>query len=337
MVRDSVNGESAQSRYSTFSQDLIQKTKILEDALPVKDESCRSRFFLHPEKTPKVCLFFHGFTATPEQFAAIGEYFFEAGYNVLIPLLPGHGIAGNWNQENPPPLPEEQQSYKDVGIYWLQMSQEIGKEVVIGGLSGGSTLCAWLAIERAIQIHRALLFAPYLSGSNKVVDLFVWTFNIYFQWKTKPGHAHFGYDGFLMPALRLFLEMGEEILEMAKTRYSAPMFIISSASDRAVGEKAHEALFEAVSRHQPKSWYDCFDQGLDIQHNMMTKAEGNEHLDLLLAIAKAYIDSEITWNEVEQIRDLLNQGYSFKTAVTQLHLSQHVSPDLFLMLATSEH
>lgn len=32
--------------------------------------------------------------------------------------------------------------------------------------------------------------------------------NIYFEWKTRPGKgkAHFGYDSFLTPALRVFLD-----------------------------------------------------------------------------------------------------------------------------------
>lgn len=330
------NSDSVQSRYSTFANNLIQKIKAYEDSLPLRDETCRSRFLLHPSPTSKVCLFFHGFTATPEQFLTIGEAFFQAGYNVLIPLLPGHGIAGDWNKDHPPPLPEEQQIYKDFGIYWLQMSQELGDKVVIGGLSGGSTLCAWLALERAVQIDRALLFAPYLSGSNMLVDLVVRSFNIYFEWQTKPGLADFGYDGFLMPALRLFLNMGKDIFEMAKNRYAAPMFIISSASDLAVGSEEHEDLFKTVIQHQPKSWYYCFSRVWDIQHNMMTEAEGNEHVDLVIAIAKAYIESDVTWDEVEKMRHLMQQGYSFQNAVDQLDLGNRVSPDLVIMLTMAD-
>jgi hypothetical protein len=57
------------------------------------------------------------------------------------------------------------------------------------------TLAAWLALECPDQIDRALVFAPYLSSSNKLVDLFVQILNIYFEWRTEPGKAHFGYDG----------------------------------------------------------------------------------------------------------------------------------------------
>ncbi len=321
------------SNYSTFTSALIQETKAYEETLPLMAQTSGSRFFIQPDFSEKVCLFFHGFTATPDQFVPIGEAFFQAGYNVLIPLLPGHGIAGKWDRENPPPLPENQQIYQEFGLRWLEIAQSFGKKVIVAGLSGSGTLAAWLALERPEQIYRTLVFAPYLSGSNKVVDLFVRIFNIYFEWRTKPGVAKFGYDGFLMPALRIFLDMGIDVLEQAQKTKAAPMLIVSSESDRAVGDREHEALFEAVLKWQPKSWYIHFDRVWDIPHNMMTVAEGNKYRDLLIAIAKAYVESDLTWAEIEQMSARIKQGYSFDTVVNQMHLHQRISPDLSSAIA----
>lgn len=124
------------------------------------------------------------------------KLFFQAGYNVIIPLLPGHGIAGEWDKDNPPPLPENKQIYQEFGLHWLQIAQSLGEKIIVGGLSGSGTLVAWLALERSEQIYRTLAFAPFLSSSNNVVDLVVERFNFYFKWRTKPGLAHFGYEGF---------------------------------------------------------------------------------------------------------------------------------------------
>lgn len=318
--------------YSTLTKAIVGETWALENALPLIDETCRSRFFLHPIPTSKVCLFFHGFTATPEQFVPIGETFFKVGYNVLIPLLPGHGQAGNWDKDNPPPLPENQLIYQQFGLKWLEQVQSLGKQVVIGGLSGGSTLAAWLALERPQQINRALIFAPYLSNSNKVVDLFVKIVNIYFEWQTASGTTSFGYDGFLMSALRVFLDMGQDVLERAENSFAAPMFIVSSESDRAVGNEDHKALFDAVLKRQPKAWYHCFDKVLDIPHNMMTFIEGNKYRNLLIAIAKAYVESDLTWAEVDEIGDRMMQGKPFSSIVSELNLTGRVSPDLSTMI-----
>ena len=318
------------NNYSTFITALVRETKAREDTVGVR-ENCRSRFFLHSSPSPKVCLFLHGFTATPEQFVPIGEAFFKAGYNVLIPLLPGHGLAGNWDRSHPPPLPKDSQPYQQFSLYWLQQAQALGK-VILGGLSSGSTICAWLALERPQQIDRALLFAPYLSSSNKLVDLFVQILNIYFEWKTEPGKAHFGYDGFLMPALEVFLDMGEDVLNRARQSVAAPMLIVSSQSDRAVSSKDHQALFEAVLKFQPKSWYICFDRALNIPHNMMTFAEGNDHQNLLITIAKAYVESDLIWAEVKEMGYQMAQGKTFNTVVSELNLSQRVPPDIAAMM-----
>jgi esterase/lipase len=291
-----------------------------------------SQFLLQPE-SDKVCLFFHGFTAIPEQFAIIGKAFYRAGYHVLIPLLPGHGIAGEWDGDNPPPLPEDRQAYQEFGLHWLEIARSVGKEIIIGGLSGGSTLAAWLALERPEQISKNLIFAPYLSGSSKVVDLFVRIFNIYFKWQHDPQVVSFGYDGFAMPALRLFLDMGTEILEKAQTQKAAPMLIVSSQSDRAVGNREHEKLFHAAVRLQPQSWYVCFDDVLDIPHNMMTQAEGNEHVDLLISLSLAYANSDATWAEIVTLRDRLKQGDAFEIAIEQLHLHGRVAPAMAAMMA----
>ena len=121
------------SNYSNLTDVMVQETRVQEDRLPLMDEACRSRFLLHPSPSPKVCLFFHGFTAIPYQFVPIGEAFFKAGYNVLIPLLPGHGRSGNWDKSNPPPLPEDPQLYQQFGLRWLQQAQELGDQVIVGG------------------------------------------------------------------------------------------------------------------------------------------------------------------------------------------------------------
>lgn len=83
------------TNYAATIAAIVQRTQVREDALPLRNLACRSRFFFQANPTEKVCLFFHGFTAGPYQFVPMGEAFFRAGYNVIIPLMPGHGEAGD--------------------------------------------------------------------------------------------------------------------------------------------------------------------------------------------------------------------------------------------------
>jgi len=296
--------------YSTTIDAIAQQAKTHEDALPLRNEKCRSKFFFQPNPAPKVCLFFHGFTAGPYQFEPLGEALFQAGYNVLVPLQPGHGIAGDWNGDNPPPMPEDPQVYQQFVLEWVQQAKPLGKQLIVGGYSTGGTLAAWLAQEHPKTIEKTLLFAPYLSGHNKVADWLVEILPFYYEWLNKDNPGNFGYDGFSIPVLRIFLDMGEQILDRAKSTPATPMLIISSESDQATNLHEHQELFEAVLNDQPKSWYYCFDKKLKVPHTMMTKAEGNDYLHLLITLVKSYVESDLTWAEVEEM------GY------------QQISPDL---------
>ena len=317
-----------QVSYSLASTSLPFRTKLQEDRLPVRNNECRSQFLLHSAPTPKVCLFFHGFTAAPYQFLPMGRMFYQAGYNVLIPRLPGHGQAGDWNGKNPPPLPTDAETYKKFALDWLRQAQGLGEKVVVGGLSGGGTLAAWLALEKAAQVDRALLFAAYLSSSNKVIDLFVKVFNTYFEWQSDEPGDPIGYKGFTLPDLRVFLDIGAEILHRSKNATSPPMFVVSTEADRAVSNPDHETLFENLLPRQPKSWYYSFDRALNIPHTMMTKAEGNNWEELLNVITKAFVQSDVAWSDIEEIAYRMTEGKTCDQAVAELNLTSKASPDL---------
>lgn len=324
------------SDYSTITAAIIHQAKKLENTLPIKNEACRPKFFFHPEPTAKVCLFFHGFTAGPYQFEPLGKALFEAGYNVLVPLQPGHGVAGKWDKDNPPPLPIEIEIYQQFAFSWLEVAHKLGNQVIVGGLSTGGNLAAWLALERPQQIERSLLFAPSLGSNNAVVDFLVEVLPIYYEWLNKDNSGNCGYDGFLIPSFRIFLDMGKEILARVEKEPTVPMFVTYSESDRAINHHEIEILFEALLKQQPKSWYHRFDKSLEIPHTMMTKDEGNKYQDLLITLVKAYVESDITWNELIKVGYQIFQGKTFDAAVDELDLVERVTPDLSVLLAVMD-
>ncbi|MGB6296113.1 MAG: alpha/beta fold hydrolase [Rivularia sp. (in: cyanobacteria)] len=324
------------SDYSGTTAAIIQQARDLEQTLPIKNQACASKFFFQPNPTKKVCLFFHGFTAGPYQFEPLGKRLFEAGYNVLIPLQPGHGVAGKFDSDNPPPLPLEPEVYQEYAISWLKIAQKLGNRVIVGGLSSGGTLAAWLTLEFNREIEKTLLFSPYLSSKNAVLDFAVEVLPIYFEWLNKDNPGNFGYNGFRFPALRIFLDMGQEILDKVKNNPSSPMFIVTSESDAVVNRKDLKELFESVINKQAKTWYFCFDKLFDIPHTMGTELEGNNYVSLLNTVAKAYLESDITWDQVLEIGNGILKGQTFETAVKDLGLTGKVSPDLSVMLSVMD-
>ena len=316
--------------YSKITATLPKQIRSYEDVLPLFDDACRSRFYLAPRPTPKVFLFFHGFTAGPYQFAPMAEAMFKQGCNVLVPLMPGHGKAGDWSKDNPPPLLTDPKGYLKFALRWLNLARLMGDRVIVGGLSGGGTLATWLALEKPELVDRAVLFAPYLSSSSKVIDLFVRVVGTYFEWTKVEGPSYHGFD---VRALRAILKIGTYALKKGrKGDASAPFFIISSESDKAVGNRDHYALFEDALEYQPKCWYHRFDRVLDIPHTMMTKAEGNLYQDLLITMTQAFVDSDLTWNEIEEIGYRMTKGRTFNDVAAELGVADLAAPTMPAMM-----
>ena len=315
--------------YSKITATLSEQLRCCETELPLFDEACRSRLYLAPQPTSKIFLFFHGFTAGPYQFVPMAEALFKQGHNVVIPLMPGHGRAGHWNKDNPPPLLTDAKGYLKFALRWLQLARLMGDRVIVGGLSGGATLASWLMLEKADLVDRAVLFAPYLSSSNKVIDLFVEKVDTYFEWSKTMGPS---YLGFPLPALRAILDIGRYVLKKGRKGPAAPFFIISSESDKAVGNRDHYALFEKALTYQPKCWYHRFDRVLDIPHTMMTTEEGNQYQDLLITMTQAFVDSDLSWDEVEEIGYRMTKGRTFNDVVGELELAGRAAPTMPAMM-----
>jgi carboxylesterase len=232
--------------------------------------------------------------------------------------------------------------YQKFGLQWLNLASLLGKRVVVGGLSGGGTLAGWLALEKPTQVDRAILCAPYLSASSKVIDLFVQKIDTYFAWASTPKDLvaaataaqapPLGYLGFTTQALRAVLDLGQACQQRVKQAPVAPTFTISSESDKAVSNFDHQHFFEAALRHQPLSWHILFNKVLDIPHTMMTALEGNRYQHLLNVMIQAFVESNLTWAEVEEIAYRMTKNRTFNAVVAELGWQAKCSKDMPAMM-----
>ena len=68
----------------------IQSIQADEGNLDLHPE-CATQLGTHGEQTETVIVFLHGFTSCPNQFADLGQEYFERGYNVYIRAPLGTG------------------------------------------------------------------------------------------------------------------------------------------------------------------------------------------------------------------------------------------------------
>ena len=319
---------------ATVNTILVQQTKIKEDLAGIKNPLCRSILLLQPQPTGKVALLFHGFTAAPYQFGPIAQLLYQAGYSVMVPLMPGHGRSGEFSATNPTPLPTEAQPYKEFALEWFKQAQAIDStaKITVGGLSGGASLAGWLAIEKASQCDRGILYAPYFGNSRFVLDLIINKSQNYRTWLSEPNPAYPGYNGFQTQALKVFLMIGEEVLARSRNEPTPPMFVLSTGCDIAVNNNDHEEFFKNIVKNQPLRWHYCFDRDLNIPHPMLLKAEGNQWENVLNIMTKAYLQSKITWAEVEEIAYQMTEGKTYPQIISELGFESRASADLPAMI-----
>jgi len=117
--------------------------------------------FTHGKFTNHVVVLTHGLSDSPHYMEAIGKRFFNAGANVLFPLLFGHGMKfpdkalQDWNLS---------QKWKADMDHTIHSASLFGKIISLGGLSTGGTLSLNALLRHSESIKGGLfLFSAALD------------------------------------------------------------------------------------------------------------------------------------------------------------------------------
>ena len=151
--RELQNADSASMSYGE-AMEAVQEQRVSDAARGVTAE-CRSRALTHDGKTEGAVVFLHGIRVCPSQFDGLARHFFEAGYNVYLPVAPAHGTA------DPKAHAEveagELVDYVDESI---TTATGLGEDVGVVGLSGGGLLGTWAAHQRP-EVERLLVLSGF--------------------------------------------------------------------------------------------------------------------------------------------------------------------------------
>lgn len=158
---------------------------------------CMPRFYPHNESAPRkgMVMFFHGFTACPQQYFDIAEMLSAEGFDVFLPLMPGQGRLETGKEDYLADLPSKytQERYQGnplqhpLYVEFITRMNEIAATSTgvkaLAGLSGGGGLATGAAIASQSATgnvwSRVLLYAPYYSnpGTTKALADVVGFFN----------------------------------------------------------------------------------------------------------------------------------------------------------------
>lgn len=128
--------------------DSLNDTKLLKASRPFK--------IVHSEKSKKASLLLHGYMGYPGELVSVSEALYSMGYDIFVPLLPGHGTNGK-------------DFLSSTSDDWLKKSEEslvsllseYERVVVVGHSMGGSIMT--ILLSKYPEIYRAVLCCPGYS------------------------------------------------------------------------------------------------------------------------------------------------------------------------------
>ena len=245
----------------------IEEITSAESKLVELNSTCGTTLFTHGEMVDNAIVFLHGFTSGSAQFAQLGQEYFKRGYNIYIPRLPRHGIKDRLGNPLKGLTAEE---LAEFATQSLDITQGLGKRVIVVGLSGGGSMATWLAQERA-DLDQVVLIAPSLGIGViprilnrplthlmlQVPDFFLWWDPI--NKEDNPLSMPYSYTRYPTHALFEILRLGFAAEAKAKRQRPAARSIltITNANDFAVNN-AVIAEFEEIWRNYGEEEFQSF-------------------------------------------------------------------------------
>ena len=276
-------------------EEAVVRTEDIQAAeaeIPDLSPECGTMLMTHEEKVADAIVFFHGFTSCPDQFATLGEQYFNQGYNVLIPKQPRHGLQ---EFDGTPLKGLSAEELAAFGTQIADIAQGLGERVVVVGLSGGGSITTWLAQERA-DIDLAIPIAPFLGIGfiprplTRPLTNLILLIPDFHQWwdpvhqMSNPLSAPYSYRGYFMHSLFENLRLGFVAEEDAKRVKPAVggILVITNANDESVNN-AVVAEFEQLWLEHGEQFLQTFqfEQELQIPHDMITATRPNGRTDIV--------------------------------------------------------
>jgi esterase/lipase len=259
----------------------------LADINPV----CISKLLTHGEKVDNAIVFLHGFTSCPDQFAQLGQEYFEKGYNVYIPRAPRHGIRDRLGN------PLKGLTAEDLAEFATQsadIAQGLGERVIVAGLSGGGSMATWLSQVRA-DVDLVVPIAPFLGVGfiprilNRPLTNLLLLVPDFFQWwdpinkENNPNSAPYSYTRYPTHSLFENMRLGfaaEEDAKWVKPAAGA-ILVITNANDESVNNDVI-AEFESMWLAHGEQFLETFRfaKELGLPHDLITvgRPDGNVEL-----------------------------------------------------------
>jgi carboxylesterase len=216
----------------------------------------------HPTDTAVVLL--HGFSASPFECADLATNLYDAGYNVVVPRLAGHGGSRaefesfEWND------------WLASARKGLDAGRGLGSRLVLAGHSGGGVLASLLAVQQSGSLAGLVLAAPAyrLADWRSEYTIYApvrWVApDVHYEVKNEDQRLHWQNDYSAHAVAQLVLAARRARKELSKLEL--PVLMLQASDDPAVSTEAGEKYFKRIgSRDKQLIIFPSH------EHNVLTK------------------------------------------------------------------
>jgi len=285
-----VAGLTSQPHPAQSYAEAVQRIEALRaQEAPDMNPVCHLQFLTHNQKAERVIVFVHGYTNCPQQFQALGQRFYELGYNVLLAPMPHHGLADRMTEALSEFRAEELIIYADA---ITDIAQGLGEQVVMVGLSGGGVTTAWVAQNRN-DLDLAVIISPVFGYAQIPTPLTAGVMNLYqalpnsFQWWDPALQENnvpvYAYPRYSTRALAEFLRVGFSVQAAARQGPPAAhsLLVVTNANDMAINNTLVMQVVKDWRAHGASLTTYEFEAGLKLGHDLIDPNQPDAQIDVV--------------------------------------------------------
>lgn len=152
---------------SVCSHNTVNRIQLCSPQL--RNEHTGPLLLLHTKKTNKVVVLFHGLSDSPFYFRSVANAMYQAGNNVVVAMLPGHGLKEAKAAMTDKHLARRWQNHVEQII---EISKPLGEHVYLAGFSTGAALALNYGLRHEeSDIKGFLMFSGAFALNEKVENL----------------------------------------------------------------------------------------------------------------------------------------------------------------------
>ncbi|HEV2360775.1 MAG TPA: alpha/beta fold hydrolase [Acidimicrobiales bacterium] len=205
---------------------------------------------------PHGVLVLHGFTGSPQSMRPLAEAFADAGFNVELPLLPGHGTSV---EDMIPTRFADWSAAAEAAYLGLAARSD---RMLVAGLSMGGTLSCWLAAKHGeiagLVLVNPLLQPPAASFREILTGVLASgaaTAPGVGSDIKKPDTEELAYEASPIEAVLSLFEATDE-LSPRLSDIGCPVLLLSSRDDHVVPSESGDLLVERAGGPVERVWLE---------------------------------------------------------------------------------